>query len=169
MGKTIDLEVRRGPGRVRTPAPRPSARRRAKTEDYNRALEEFTDAEAVMQAVRGESVESLYAAREAIAREAAALLFERKRAVPGSREAARISSRRIGALTEVGSLTVAIHKTHPGQPSPERLERILGLLRSDIEEAVRDLFDETTAQRLLDELARRLPDLRSLQDRSGTL
>jgi hypothetical protein len=158
MGKVIDLQQQRGPGRVRTPARRPSPRRSAKTAVYNQELEEFTESDPVVRAARGESVESLYAARDAVAQEAASLLFERKRAVPGSREAARISTRRIAALVEVGSLTIAINRASPGQPSPERLRRVLGHLRKDVENAIEELFDVGCSTRLLYELARRLPD-----------
>jgi hypothetical protein len=163
MGNIIDMEEERGPGRVRTPARRASARRRAKTEAYNDALSEFTQRDPVVVAAQGGSVEALYVARDAVAHEAASLLYERQHAVPGSREAARTSSRRIAALAEVGRLTVAIHRANPGEPSPERLGRVMALLRNDVEDAVRGLFDEETAQLLLDEMARRLPrDLASL-------
>lgn len=162
MGKILDLEGHRGPGRVRTPARRPSPRRRAKTERYNQELEEFVDVDVVVQAATGGSVECLYKTRDAVAQEAAALLWQRMQAVPGSREAARISSRRIAALAEVGSLTLAINRADPGQPSPERLRRVLSALRTEIESAVRELFDEDTAARFLGELSRRLPDTASL-------
>ena len=162
MGNVIDFEDR-GPGRARTPARRPSARRKAKTEAYNAAVSEFTQRDPVVRASQGGSVEALYCARDAVAQEAASLLFERQNAVPGSREAARISSRRIAALAEVGRLTIAIHRACPGEPSPDRLARVMALLRADVEAAVRGLFEERTAQRLLDEMARRLPrDLASL-------
>lgn len=157
MGKVIDIDEQRGPGRVRTPARRPSARRKAKALAYNAAVSEFTRQDPVVRASQGGSVEALYCARDAVAQEAASLLWERQQAVPGSREAARISSRRIAALAEVGRLTVAIHRSCPGEPSPERLGRVMALLRADVEDAVRGLFDEKTAQRLLDEMARRLP------------
>src|SRR5689334_10006942 len=98
MGKIIDLEDQRGPGRVRTPAPRPTARRQAKRHAYNLELERFTAGDEVVQATKGASVECLYRARDAVAHEAAALLWQRLQAVPGSREAARISSRRVAAL-----------------------------------------------------------------------
>jgi len=156
MGNVIDLEDR-GPGRVRTPARRPSSRRKAKTEAYNAALSHFTQQDAVVVAAQGGSVEALYVARDAVAHEAASLLYERQHAVPGSREAARTSSRRIAALAEVGRLTIAIHRSCPGEPSPERMGRVMALLRADIEDVVRALFDTGTAQRLFDEMARRLP------------
>jgi len=110
------------------------------------------------------SLETLYEARNSMAREAASLLWERLHAVPASREASRISSRRIAALSEVAALTIAIHRASPGQPSPERLGRVLVALRTEVEEAACRLFDDATATRFLDELARRLPeDLSSLE------
>ena len=159
MGKIIDLDDQRGPGRVRTPARRPNARREARRRVYNAALEEFTGSDAIVRASAAtSSVEALYEVRDSIALEAASLLWQRLHAVPASREAARISSRRIAALSEVASVTVAIHKANPGQPSPERLERVLGALRAEVVEAVRDLFDDATAERFVDELGRRLPN-----------
>jgi hypothetical protein len=158
MGKVIDLQQERGPGRVRTPARRPSPRRVAKTTIYNEELDKFTEADSVVMAAAGDSNESLYRTRDEVAREAAALLFERRRAVPGSREAARISTRRIGALVEVGSLTIAINRAHPGQPSPERLRRVLGLLRQDVQTVIDDLFDEPAVTALRAALAARLPE-----------
>lgn len=156
MRNILDIEDHRGPGRIRTPARRPSAKRRAKTEAYKTALTAFTALDPVVRAAQGTSIESLYATRDAVAREAASLLFERLNAVPGSREAARISSRRIAALAEVGRLTLAIGRANPGEPSPERIGRIMALLRADIEDAMRGLFDPDTAQRFVDAMARRL-------------
>lgn len=159
MGKVIDLDQERGPGRVRTPARRPNRRRQARTQAYNAALEEFTGSDPVVRAATAaSSVEALYEARNSVAREAASLLWERLHAVPASREAARTSSRRIAALSAVAGLTVAIHRANPGQPSPERLGRVLAALHAEVEEAARNLFDSATAQRFLDELARRLPE-----------
>lgn len=162
MGKNLQLDDQRGPGRVRTPAPRPTARRQAKQAAYNVELEQFTVGDEVVRATRGRSVECLYQARDAVAHEAAALLWQRLRAVPGSREAARISSRRVAALAEVGSLTLAINKANPGEPSPERLSRVIAALRAEIEDAVRELFDKNTSDRLLLDLCGRLPDAASL-------
>ena len=160
MGQIIDLDQQqRAPGRIRTPARRPSQQRKARTERYNAALEVFTRLEPVVRAAHeADSVEVLYAARHSVAQEAASLLWQRMQEVPASREAARISSRRIAALAEVGSLTIAINKANPGQPSPERVERVLGALRAEVVQVVRDLYDNATAERFLDELGRRLPD-----------
>lgn len=110
------------------------------------------------------SLETLYEARNSMAREAASLLWERLHAVPASREASRISSRRIAALSEVAALTVAINRANPGQPSPERFGRVLVALRTEVEQAACTLFDDATAQRFLDELARGLPTFDSLLD-----
>lgn len=165
MANIIDLDGARGPGRVRMPVRRPNRRREARTRTYNEALDAFTSADPVVQAATGaSSIDTLYETRNSIVREAASLLWARKHAVPGSREAARISSRRIAALSEVAALTIAIHRANPGQPSPERLGRVLLALRTEVEEAACKLFDAATAQRLLVELARRLPeDLSSLE------
>lgn len=157
MGNVIDLEER-GPGRVRTPARRPGARRKIKVAAYNVALRQFTEVDSVVRAALGGTIEVLYATRDAVAQEAASLLFEREQAVPGSREAARTSSRRIAALAEVGRLTVLIARAAPGEPSPERLRRVLGQLRTDVEEAVDELFDEPVAAALRAALAASLPE-----------
>lgn len=132
---------------------------------YNQALEAFMRSDPVVRAsTGGSSLEALYEARNSMAQEAASLLWERLHAVPASREAARTSSRRIAALSEIAVLTLAIHRANPGQPSPERLGRVMTALRAEVEEAACKLFDAATAQRFLDELARRLPTSDSLQD-----
>ena len=126
-----------------------SPRAQAKRDQFNEQLEQFTQADALVAASVTHSVEVLYLAREAAAREAASLLFERLRCVPASREAARTSSRRIAALSEVARLTLAIDRTNPGDPSPERLRRILESLRQEVENATSKLFGEEVAAQLI--------------------
>jgi len=158
MTKIIDLDDHRGPGRKRRPGRQPSRYARARRDRFNAALDQFTKADPVVVAVQGDAVESLYVARDAVAREAASLLFERLRAVPASREASRISSRRVAALAEIARLTIAIHRANPGQPSPERLGRVLESLQGEVEDAARKLFDPEGADRLIADLRARLAD-----------
>lgn len=160
MTKIIDMDDHRGPGRKRRPGRQPSRFAKARRERFNAALDTFTTSEPVYRAVRGNAVESLYAARDAVAREAASLLFERLRSVPASREAARISSRRIAALAEVARLTLAIDRANPGEPSPERMQRVMASLQGEVEGAARTLFSDDLVDRFMAALASRA-------DRSG--
>lgn len=158
VGDVVDLEEQRGPGRIRTPKTRPSRQRQAKIAAYIVEADAFADADAVVAASAEGSVHVLYAARDEVAREAAALLWERRRQPPGSREAARISSRRIAALAEVGHLTVLIARAAPGEPSPDRIRKVLAQLRLEVEGVIGDLFGEPTATRLRAVIATNLPD-----------
>lgn len=158
VGDVVDLEEQRGPGRIRMPKPRPSRQRREKIAAYNAEADAFVRTDAVVTASAEGSVEVLYAARDEVAREAAALLWERRRQPPGSREAARISSRRVAALAEVGHLTVQIARAHPGEPSPERIRKVLGQLRKEVEGVIGDLFDAPAAAALRARLATCLPE-----------
>jgi len=156
MTKIIDLLDHAGPGRKRRPGRQPSRYAKVRRDRFNDALEKFTRVDPVVVAVQGDAVESLYVARDAVAREAASLLFERLRAVPASREAARISSRRVAALAEIARLTIAIHRAHPGDPSPDRMRRVMAALQGEVEDAARKLFDAEGAERFVAELRSRL-------------
>lgn len=149
MAPMVDSEPR-GPGRIRKLGRRMSPQAQARRDQFNEKLEEFTQTDALVAASdRGDPVEVLYLAREAAAREAASLLFDRLRCVPASREAARVSSRRIAALSEVARLTLAIDRANPGEPSPDRLRRILESLRKEVEGAAQKLFGTELSDQLM--------------------
>jgi len=103
----------------------------------------FAEADRVVQAANsGNYLESLFVAREELAREAAGLLYARLQSVPGSREMGRLASRRIAALRDVANLTLAIARVDQGLPSPAQMARILQSLQDVIEDAASVLPEE---------------------------
>lgn len=129
------------PGRPRTVARRRSPRVQARVDAYNEDSARFVDADPVFEAAKsGDELESLYLAREELAREAASLLFSRLQSVPGSPEMGRLASRRVRALREIASLTIAIARIDSAMPAPERLARIITNLLDVVGEAAREVL-----------------------------
>lgn len=155
----------REPGRPRAVARRPSTRVQERVVEYNEEATRFVAADELCQAVQsGDDLESLYVAREQLAREAASLLFSRLQAVPGSRELGRLVTRRISALREIASLTISIARAGTGMPSPERLERIMMSLIDVVDQAAAGVLPSEIVARFRDELRARLdPQLRQLR------
>jgi hypothetical protein len=116
----------REPGRPRSVARRRSARVQERVAAYHESEARFVDDDRLFRAAKADvNLESLYAARLELAREAAGLHFARLQAVPGSRELGRLASRRIAALRQVASLTIAIAHADAASPSPARLRLVL--------------------------------------------
>jgi len=158
MADVIDLFDDGGPGRSRVVS-RPSARTQARIARHRAAVEEHETLDPLLAVARSaERLETLYAVREQMARETAALLFSRLNLRPGAREIGRTASRRIAALAEVGRLTVEIARADPGAPSAAVMKRICLLLLSDIEAAAAEVFDDATTGRLTTALRVRLDD-----------
>jgi hypothetical protein len=115
---------------------------------FHEAAARFAVTDRVVQAASGdEPLDSLYLAREELAREAAGLLFARLQTVPGSREVGRLSTRRLAALREITNLTLAIARVNADAPSPERVSRILTLLMDTIDDAADSVLPPETAAR----------------------
>lgn len=158
MADIVDLFDDGGPGRSRL-ARRPSARTQARIERHRAALEEHEKQDPLLKVSRGtEKLAALYLAREQIAVEAAALLWSRLQMRPGAREIGRTASRRVAALAEVGRLTVEIARADPGAPSAVTMKRLLLQLRSDVEAAAGEVFDEATVARLTAAIRQRVDD-----------
>lgn len=141
----IDLD-NQPPGRPRKIARQRSARVRQRVAAFHERAAVFVAADPLVRAAEmGPDLESLYLAREELAREAAGLLFMRLQAVPGSIEMGRLASRRIAALREVANLTVAIARAGAGAPSPERMARIMTSLFEVVDEASASVLPEDVA------------------------
>jgi hypothetical protein len=155
----------REPGRPRTVTRQRSTRVQERVAAYNEKAARFVAADELYQAAQsGDDLESLYVAREQLAREAASLHFTRLQTVPGSREMGRLITRRISALREITSLTIAIARAGTGMPSPERLERIMANLIDVVDQSAAGVLPPEVAARFRDELRARLePQLKQLR------
>lgn len=137
-----------GPGRPRTVVPRRSARMEQRVAAHHADAARFVEADEVVRAASSkDDLEGLYVARLELAREAAGLLFMRLQAVPGSREQGRLATRRIAALREVASLTVAISRAVGSLPSPAAMRRILESLGQAVDEAAASVLPADVAER----------------------
>lgn len=124
---------------------------------YNEGESRFVDADHLFRAAQsGHDLESLYVAREELAREAASLHFARLHAVPGSRELGRLATRRIAALREIASLTIAIARVDTATPAPERLARIMASLVEVVDEAATSVLLPEVATTFREEWRARL-------------
>jgi len=110
----------------------------------------------VLAAHVGDPIESLYVLREQMAREAAALLFDRLYVCPRGRDSERLSSRRIRALADVANLTAQIARADPGAPSDAIVRRVVELLLVEVASAAADVLPEGSAAKLGEALRRRL-------------
>jgi hypothetical protein len=132
------------------------------------ALEAYENQDRVLRTVVAEkSLESLLVLREEMAREAASLLFQRLKAVPGSRELERLCSRRLAALAEVAALSIAIAKTAPGHTSPETTRRVCRLLLAEVEIAAAQVLPQDAVARLAEALQRRFNEQGGLDHAIG--
>lgn len=124
---------------------------------YHDEESRFVDGDHLFRAAQsGPDLESLYMAREELAREAASLHFARLHAVPGSREMGRLATRRIAALREIAFLTVAIARVDTASPAPERLARIMGNLVKVVDEAAAGVLSPEAEAKFTKELRARL-------------
>ncbi|HEY0467869.1 MAG TPA: hypothetical protein VGC79_26900 [Polyangiaceae bacterium] len=138
---------------------RPSQRTRARIEQYRKAIKAHEENDQVVRAARGsERIETLYLAREQVAIEAASLLWVRLNARPGSREFGRTCSRRVSALAEVASLTIAISKADPDAPTIETTKWVCALLLYELKAAAASVLPSEAAAALDMALQQRLDD-----------
>lgn len=126
---------------------------------FQTALAEHERQDRVLRVVRdAETIEALHVAREEVAAEAAALLFDKSNTLPASREFGRICSRRVAALREIGKLTVEIAHAAPGLPSVATIRRVVDLLRIEVESIASEILSEDDLRRHREALERRLAD-----------
>lgn len=93
-----------------------------------------------------------------LAKEAAALKFERINAPPGSREQARLITRRVRALRACARTAIQIHRVEAGLPSPKVIRRITALLCLDIESAALELLPAREAEAMIKRFHTRVAD-----------
>lgn len=165
-----------------TPSPDPSERRRpgrprkverAPSPDeivrHDRELSRRQDAEArddVVRACRPRHAETVEVFERLVleaARECAALGWQRREAEKRGLDIQRIASRRIGALTALASLVRLLHIARNGEPSPEQMKRVIGLLVEEVVNAAYEVLPSATADtfvgRLRESLAYIPPEL----------
>lgn len=159
------------PGRPRKVVARRSKRIRERVASFHEAEERFVEVDQVVLAASvDDRLEVLHVTREALAREAAGLLFARLQAIPGSREMGRLATKRISALRDIANLTLSIARIETGLPSPERMGRILGFLMTTIEEAAENVLPGDTARAFSDAWRARIePALAQLATAPHTL
>jgi hypothetical protein len=144
MGAAVD--DKNAPGRPRKVAARRSKNVQARVASFHDAEKRFVETDqVVLAALRDDRLDVLHVAREALAREAAGLLFARLQCVPGSREMGRLASRRVAALREIANLTLSIARIDTGLPSPQRISKLLELLMVTIDEAAESVLPTETA------------------------
>lgn len=148
-----------------------SARLQERVTAFHEEEARFSEFDSVVHAAKsGCALESLYLAREEIAREAAGLLFLRLRSVPGSREMGRLATRRINALRHVAGLTVAIAHAGAGEPSPDRMARIMRDLAEVIDAVASNVLPVALAKHFSEAWRDRLePHLAALGVESDSL
>jgi hypothetical protein len=144
------------PGRPRSVAQRRSARVQSRVAAYHESEARFVDADQLVRATKADSdLESLYMARLELAREAASLHFARLQAAPGSREMGRLATRRIAALRQVASLTIAINHAGAASPSPARLRRVLEDLMAVVDQSASSVLPPNSLTKFRAEWQRR--------------
>lgn len=136
---------------------RPTSRRQQRLDLLRAAEIEHEAADPVLRAASGATTPELLRAQcIELAREAAALRFERLRAATGARETGRLISRRIRGLRSLARAVVELHELEAGAPSEAVTRRALGLLQRDIEDVVAELFKREDAERLIGGIRRRV-------------
>jgi len=137
--------------------PRPCARSLARRLAFQSAEEEHADQDPIVRAASGASTaELLRLDLFELAKEAAALKFERINAPPGSREQARLITRRVRALRACARTAIQLHKVESGTPSAAVTRRITDLLRHDIEAAAVDVLPAEQARDLIERFRSRV-------------
>jgi hypothetical protein len=153
MGTNV-IDLDSGGRRVKE---RPSNRRQRLLEAFQAGEAEHAACDGVVAAAAaaGHGIELLRVQLVELAREAAALRWDREHA-SDARERQRLSSRRVRALQAVAAAVIEIHRLEGGGPSPSVLARVLGDLQGVVEGCASELFDHETGERLLTAMRVRL-------------
>lgn len=152
------LPVKRRPGRPRkvelAPAPDEAAYHALMVEE--RELQLRTD--SVVAASDGTPEEVLVALRTAAAREAAGLLFERRRLEARGSDVAQICSRRVEALTAVARLTLELARVRAGtfDPYSRDMQLIYNFFLDTVRESTTAVLPPDTAAALVEAFETRL-------------
>jgi hypothetical protein len=139
-----------GPGRPKRVIRRPSALRLQRLAQRRAALDSHAAADPVVVACsRDDPYEVLRQARIAAAIEAAALRWRIEFDPPTDSELPKLHGRRLGAVLEIGRMTMAMHWSDVAEPSPELMHRVTEHFLHTVDEAVREVLDTVTADLLV--------------------
>ena len=139
-----------GPGRPKRIVRAPSHQRLQRVAERRAANASHADSDPVVRACfSGDSYELLHQARVAAAEEAASLRWRLQFDPPTDSEVPKLRGRRITALNTIAQMTLAMHWSHPAEPSPALMERVKELFLQSVEEAVREVIESDSADRLI--------------------
>jgi hypothetical protein len=162
--------VRRRPGRPRVIRPAPDVDERVYFEKLGEAADAFIEADPALVASTNQGVtevERLDVLLQELAREQAALSWDRQRLQREGRDgAAQVSSRRVDALLKVARLVVLREEVRrtTGAMDEALVERVVGLLLVEVESTVFETATPEVATKFIGKLKARIaacPDLRS--------
>ena len=151
--------VRRRPGRPRRLECAPTIDERAYHQAVGRAADIAIRADELVRAETDAPLDIIQRAMDGVAREAASLAWERRRAQrEGRPEAERISGRRVNALGRLADLVAAREqlRREGGTIRPEHIETIIGMLVGAVRETVREVAPAETASAFMAALTARM-------------
>lgn len=148
--------IRRRPGRPRRVESSPTVSEQVYLDAVAEAVERGIEQdEVVVASSAGDPKKVVDEVMSAVARETGALLWDRiKSQREGKAEAEKISSRRVAGLMRLAELAVVREQLESEDPEPkhEHVEKILGMLMAEVEQAVSETASPEIAQRFLSAL-----------------
>lgn len=136
--------LKRGRGRPKKINPKPTTQDLLYHAEMIRQKTAFIDADPLVQSTRNrqEALEVLHRVKEEVAREAAALHFDRIEEEKYGKDTSQMSSRRIAALREIASLELEIKKLGVTMIDlkGERFQKIFLFLLQTIREAAEEIL-----------------------------
>jgi|HubBroStandDraft_1064217.scaffolds.fasta_scaffold292283_2 hypothetical protein len=153
------LTVKRRPGRPRVVRPAPDADAGAYNEAVCRARAEAVADDAVVRAVESKRSDGvLPEVLVALAREAAALRWEREQGQQNGRDVAQIGSRRIDALHKAALVLLGQRRLGIDTVNPrgEKMKRIVDLFLSNVGDGLQATLPRAQADELLSQVRDRL-------------
>jgi hypothetical protein len=145
--------VRRRPGRPRRVERAPTVDEQVYLDTVAASITQAIGQDPLVLASSGDDpVRVLDLAIAGVASEAAALRWDRERAVrEGRAEADRISSRRVGALLRLADLLLLREQLRQdaGELDPDQVDRVVALLVAEVEAAIREVAPDDVEERFL--------------------
>lgn len=154
--------IKRGRGRPKKINPKPTTDDLLYHAEMIRQKTGFVDADSLVKSSgnRKEAIETLHLVKEEIAREAAALLFDRVEAEKYGRDTSQMSSRRIAALRDVANLELEIRKLGASSIDlkGERFQKVFLFLLQTLREAAQEVLPPEQLNVLFNRLETKLED-----------
>jgi hypothetical protein len=147
-------QMERSRGRPRTVSKRPRYRQLEREQWLRAELVRHQDEDGLVRATRsgGSTRDVIDAISEEVAREAAGLEWERSHQTPGTRDAERISSRRVRALADLARLQLERRQLMAGDVDLHAagVQRVVEMFVRRVERVVRDVLPPESAERVVD-------------------